>query len=59
MCVHHGYPLYPLPGGNIFFTAEDESTPDGVVECKPLNAYEALKDAGQGLRYLSRFAELF
>jgi hypothetical protein len=58
VCAHHGYPLYPLPGANIFLTAEDESTPDGTIECKQISEATALRIAGHGLSWLSKLAEL-
>ena len=58
MCAHHGYPFYPLPGANIFLTAEDESTPDGLIECKQITEAQALRYGGEGLRWLGRLAEL-
>jgi hypothetical protein len=58
VCAHHGYPLYPLPGANIFLTAQDESTPDGQIECTQISEAEALRLAGNGLRILSRLGEL-
>ena len=58
MCEHFGYPLIPLPGANIFLTAQDESTPDGAIRCKRITEIEALRLAGDGARLLSRLAEL-
>ena len=59
MCAHHGYPLYPLPGGNVFLTAEDESTPDGAIECRQITEAQALRIAAEGARWLARLAEFF
>jgi hypothetical protein len=47
-----------LPGGNIFLTAEDETTPDGTIQCKQITEADALRLAGHGLAWLSRLAEL-
>lgn len=58
MCAHHGYPLYPLPGANIFLTASDESTPDGAITCQQISEAQALRIAGHGLSWLSKLAEL-
>jgi len=54
VCAHHGYPFYPLPGANIFLTAADESTPDGAIECTQISEADALRIAGEGLRWLAR-----
>lgn len=58
MCEHQGYPLYPLPGGNVFLTNNDESTPDGAIVCTQITTEHALRIAGEGLRWLGRLAEL-
>jgi hypothetical protein len=58
VCAHHGYPLYPIPGANIFLTAEDETTPDGAITCKQISEADALRLAGHGLVWLGKLAEL-
>lgn len=61
--MHEGYPLEPLPGGNVFFTDTDLSTPpdsegNRLISCKQITGEEALRAAYSGLRLLARFAEL-
>jgi hypothetical protein len=58
--VHQGFPLVTLPGGNVFFTNEDLSTPDGVITCKQISPGRSLYDAVKAAKYLARIAaELF
>jgi hypothetical protein len=57
--VHEGYPLAPLPGGNVFLTNEDLSTPpdsegNRLISCKPVSETTALRLAYDALRILSR-----
>lgn len=40
-------------------TNEDESTPDGAIECHQITELEALRFAGEGIRWLARLAEFF
>jgi hypothetical protein len=55
--------LVGLPGANVYFTDNDETTPvrpDGTraVTCKQISAGKALYDLAKAARYLSRVVEL-
>lgn len=57
MCVHHGEPLIPIPGANVFLTDSDLTTPvldDGsqLVTCRKLTHHEEIVLFWKGLRIL-------
>lgn len=61
--MHEGYPLAPLPGGNVFLTDQDLSTPpdssgNRLISCKPISSAEAARLAYDALRLLSRLPGL-
>jgi hypothetical protein len=58
VCTHQGFPLVVLPGANIFFTDRDETSPDGVITCKPIDPARAGYDIVKVSRLLLRLAEL-
>jgi len=63
VCVTDGFPLVGVPGGNVFFTNSDLSTPprpDGsqAISCRQIPIETALYDVVKVGRWLARLAEL-
>jgi hypothetical protein len=58
VCTHQGFPLVALPGGNVFFSNEDLTTPDGAISCKRVDPKRAVYDVVKAARYLERLVEL-
>lgn len=58
VCTHSGFPLVALPGGNVYFTNEDQTSVARGISCKQIAVEKALYDVVKAARYLVRLVDL-